>query len=92
MQDLLLPFLQIVFTCFDTALFFYNIVNSARIHLIFTSVETVGRRLLVELVLPLGLDASDVMERYTICVVLLLRILGDTRALFRKRVTSLLQC
>ncbi len=67
-------------------------MNSARIHLIFTSVETVGRRLLVELVLPLGLDASDVMERYTICVVLLLRILGDTRALFRKRVTSLLQC
>ncbi len=47
-QDLLLPFLQIVSTCFDTALFFYNIVNSARIHLIFISVETGGKGLRVE--------------------------------------------
>ncbi len=35
-------------TCFDTALFFYNIVNSARIHLIFISVETGGKGLSVE--------------------------------------------
>ncbi len=93
MQDWLHPLLQIIFTGFCTALFSYNIiVNSGHIRLILTSVQTGGKGLRVR-VLQLRLDKCDTMERYTICVVFLLRILGDTLAQqFRKRVTNLLQC
>ncbi len=86
-----LPLLQIIFTGFCIALLSYNIiVNSGHIRLILTSVPTGGKGLRVR-VLQLRLDKCDAMARYTICVVFLLR-LGDTRAQFRKRVTSLLQC